>query len=156
MSGVAAISLCWLSYPTKESKCTVSHRKGGPLEALCSRDAVRVGRPVTNSDVSHTWHSKMYVPEIDSRIREAGGRGTLVIRCPGGYLTPGICTSKSWPSRWPAVGLPLWPRNLSSRCWKTLSVKPSLSQVCTFEAAGRSLFISWCELGGGVAHLLSG
>ena len=75
-SGLAAISLCWLSYPTKESKCTVSHRKGGPLEALCSRDAVRVVRPVTNSDISDTWHSKMYVPAIVSRIREGGGRGT--------------------------------------------------------------------------------
>lgn len=45
ISGLAAISLCWLSYLTKESKCPVSHRKGGPLEALCSRDAFRVGRP---------------------------------------------------------------------------------------------------------------
>lgn len=44
-SGLAALSLCWLSYPTKESKCTVSHRTGGPLEALCSEAPSGVVRP---------------------------------------------------------------------------------------------------------------
>lgn len=83
---------------------------------LCAHEgAVRVVRPVTNSDISDTWHSKMYVPAIVSRIREGGGRGTpVVIRCPGGYLTPGICTSKSWPGKVASSGIALWPRNVLS------------------------------------------